>query len=516
MAHQEYVYDPVSKTYYLTSHEHEDEAMEQDNPFAIADNFTLKSVGIDIGSSGTMILFSEIKLMRMGLSLSSQYMIVSKRIISESPVYFTPYIDEITIDGDALRTIISLEYQRAGFSEDSVDTGALILTGEAIRRRNARAIGESLSSMTGKFISLTAGHSMESILAANGSGAVELSRSQKTEILNVDIGGGTTKFARILNGEVLSTDAISFGGRQIVWDDGYRIIRLEDSAKKLAFEMGITLKIGDRITEDTIDKISSRMADSIALGMASDMCNLKSRYRDYMLTEFEDAHRIKNVTFSGGVSEYIYATENEDFHDLGRKIAEALMQSVSSAGYKVHESKERIRATVIGASQYTVQLTGNTIFLTDPDMLPITAVKVLHPDVDLSGTLSRKKILNSIRKSASMYEIELTREEFALMLHWSGDASSERIHELAGAIYDMIQLQGLENKEKPIILVFDRDIAQLIGTILQGEFGLSRKLISIDGIDLESFDFIDLGSRIEPAGILPVTVKSLAFSYHGN
>ena len=89
----------------------------------------------------------------------------------------------------------------AGIHPDDIDTGAVILTGEALRRENAKAIAEVFAEMGGEFVCATAGHHMEALLAAYGSGAARASHDLRRPVLNVDIGGGTTKLALVENGE---------------------------------------------------------------------------------------------------------------------------------------------------------------------------------------------------------------------------------------------------------------------------------------------------------------------------
>jgi ethanolamine utilization protein EutA len=90
-------------------------------------------------------------------------------------------------------------YCAAGITRADVDSGAVIPTGEAIKRRNARAIDEIFASESGKFVCATAGHRLESILSAHGSGATALSAKRSAGVLHVDIGGGTSKLALIDN-----------------------------------------------------------------------------------------------------------------------------------------------------------------------------------------------------------------------------------------------------------------------------------------------------------------------------
>ena len=151
-----------------------DEPLE-DNPLWIQDHVTLTSVGIDIGSAGTQIIFSRINLRRLGEDLTSRYFVVSRETLFQSPVALTPYQSEERIDDAALGAIIDEAYAAAGLTPDDIDTGVVILTGEALRRENAQAIAGVLAEQGGEFVCATAGHHMEAMLAAYGSGAARVS-----------------------------------------------------------------------------------------------------------------------------------------------------------------------------------------------------------------------------------------------------------------------------------------------------------------------------------------------------
>ena len=101
----------------------------------------------------------------------------------------------------------------------------MILTGEALRRENAKAIAEVLAEVGGEFVCAAAGHHMESMLAAYGSGAAKTSHDRGLVLLNVDIGGGTTKLAVLDGGRVVHTAAIHIGGRLAVMDPDGRLTR---------------------------------------------------------------------------------------------------------------------------------------------------------------------------------------------------------------------------------------------------------------------------------------------------
>ena len=139
-----------------------------------AGHVTLMSVGIDIGSSGTQVIFSRINLRRYGEDLTSRYYVVSRETLYQSPVALTPYSEREAHRRRRARARSSTTPTRPpGSMPPKIDTGAVILTGEALRRENAQGIAKLLSEQGGEFVCATAGHHMESMLAAYGSGAVE-------------------------------------------------------------------------------------------------------------------------------------------------------------------------------------------------------------------------------------------------------------------------------------------------------------------------------------------------------
>src|SRR5262249_27163034 len=193
-----------------------------------ADNVELTTVGIDIGSSTSHLMFARVHLSRLATGLSSRFVVVERKILFQSPILLTPYLPDFTIDTQKLSVFIERSYASACLTRAKVDSGAVILTGEALKRKNARAIAELFSAESGKFVCASAGHHMECQMAAYGSGAVRLSRDRSKTVLNVDIGGGTTKLALIRNGELLATVAIAVGGRLMVEQPDTGLTRIEE------------------------------------------------------------------------------------------------------------------------------------------------------------------------------------------------------------------------------------------------------------------------------------------------
>src|SRR5258706_8712517 len=246
-----------------TDHDHSevdaDERLEE-SPIWIQDHVTLVTVGVDIASSGTQVIFSRINLRRYGEDLTSRYYVVSRETLFQSPVALTPYSSDERIDDAALGAIIDDAYKAAGVQAQDIDTGVVILTGEALRRENAEAIAVLLAEQRGDFVTAAAGHHMESMLAAYGSGAAKLSYEQDKRILNVDIGGGTTQLCIGEKGNVIAPPALHIGGRLQVIDASGRIVRLDPAGKIYARQAGLFSSRCGVVSAWPLDQVAADIA----------------------------------------------------------------------------------------------------------------------------------------------------------------------------------------------------------------------------------------------------------------
>src|SRR5262245_37164240 len=282
-------------------HDHffEEEGSPEGNGLWAQDHVTLRSVGIDIGSSGTQVIFSRIDLRRMGEELSSRYFVVARETLFQSPVSLTPYKSEELIDEDALAGIIDGAFSDAGLHPDDIDAGVVILTGEALRRENAAAIAALIAEQRGEFVCASAGHHMESMLAAYGSGAARVSYDSGKRILNVDIGGGTTKLALVERGKVIATAALHVGGRLMVVDEARRLVRLDPAGKHLAAMAGLRWSRGDVVDAVAMERVAAWMADAVLSSVSARP--LPTEVRGLFLTDLLPAlDGVDGVMFSGG------------------------------------------------------------------------------------------------------------------------------------------------------------------------------------------------------------------------
>jgi len=468
----------------------------EENPIWIQDHVTLVTVGIDIGSSGTQVIFSRINLRRYGEDLTSRYYVVSRETLFQSPVALTPYASDERIDDAALGVIIDEAYTAAGVKPGDIDTGVVILTGEALRRENAEAIAGLLAEQRGDFVTATAGHHMESMLAAYGSGASKVSYEEGKRILNLDIGGGTTKLAIVAKGDVVATAALHIGGRLQVVDDIGRIVRLDPAGRFHAREAGFYWSRGDVLSPAQLDKVAESMADLLVAALTIAVLD-----------------GIDGVMFSGGVGEYVYGREERDFGDMGRRLGQAIRRRVDSGAlpWPLLPAGECIRATALGASEYSVQLSGNTSYISKPgELLPRRNLQVLQPSYVCEEEVDADKFARAIRAHFTAFDLIEGEGEVALALRWQGAPSYERISAFAEGIRH--GLATTIERKKPIYLMLDGDVAQTLGAILREELLVESEILAIDGVVLRDFDYIDLGRIRMPSFTVPVTIKSLLFS----
>ena len=480
----------------------------------------LTSVGVDIGSATSHLAFSRLVLRRRGLRAE----LLRRELLHRSAILLTPFAEGETIDAEALGRFIVGEYAKAGIDPAAIDTGALILTGLAARKGNARAIGELFAAQTGRFVAVSAGDELETVLAAHGSGAVAASGAGET-VLNLDIGGGTVKISRCEAGGISALTAIDIGARLVIFDANGRVLRIEPAAERLLSAAGLRWAVGDAPREAEIAALVGLMAQCLfeSCGAAP----LSPLTGDLLrLPALPDGAAPDVVSFSGGVAEYLHRREAGRFGDLGPALAEAV-RARFAAWRPLRVNEHGIRATVIGASQFSVQLSGNTIFVDPPELLPLASLPAILPRIDwdnLSAIQIEAAVSEALRRIGHLRRTEeakpssaigaasraladdasLFRPTVALAYEWQGDATYDRIAAFcSGVVAAMGEI-------RPLVLVGQGDFGGLIGAHLRRS-GVSGGIVSIDGIALRELDHIDIGELLQFSGGVPVVVKSLVF-----
>lgn len=477
------------------------------------DSFLLKSVGITVGSSTSHLIFSEL-IVRRSDSRINKYEVSERKEIYRSPILFTPYIEGVEVDSGKLYSFLMRVYKEAGITPEDVDTGAVIITGYAARKENAETIVNLFSRWAGKFVCATAGPNLESIMSAYGSGAVAQSKETGKTIINVDIGGGTSKIAIVKEGTIIETTSICVGSRVIAMDNSNRVIRIEEAADIAAKELGIELKLNSHISAEELSAITDRLLNSLfELIERKPVSSFTQELMEGIPIQYQGD--IDIIMFSGGVAEYIYGYEETDYNDLGPYLGKKIKQHLYGSVFHsmLREPVERIRATVMGVAQYSLQVSGSTVFLSRDNIVPMRNLRVIK--VKIQGKSPNSEwIDNAVRKALSKHDMDdnfLHDNPIALAVDFSKEIVLD---------YNLLKAfsQGVVSgwntvlcNNDPLVLIFNLDIAKLIGSVLTEDIDYLGDLICLDGVEVGDMDFVDIGTAIGYSKNIPIVVKNIVF-----
>ena len=288
------------------------------------------------------------------------------------------------------------------------------------------------------------------------------------------------------------------------------IERIEEAGKRFAAEAEVPLEIGKPLSPVDAARIVERMADRLF-----EACSAKELSKEtaalLRLDGLANRQRPEKVSFSGGVSEYIYGREPAAFGDLGPLLGAAIRKRVEGwRGVEIVMPDQGIRATVVGASQYTVQVSGSTIFVTPVSTLPLRSVPAITPDLPLSAEeLSPAEIAAAIESSLRRFDLHEGQQPVAMCYRWDGSATWQRLDHFCQGVAQ--GLKAVLEQGHPLVLVGDSDVGGLVGIHAHEETKLENAIVSIDGVNLKEFDFIDIGAMLPASGAVPVVIKSLVF-----
>ena len=447
----------------------------------------LISIGLDVGTTSTQLIVSELQIENRASAFAVPEMeIAGRKILYKSPVHFTPLQDESHVDGSRIRALVEDEYRKAGISRDSVDTGAVIITGETSRKENARTVLDALSDFAGDFVVATAGPDLESVLAAKGAGAVEFSAETGKTVLHMDIGGGTSNLALVRNGKILDTGCLNVGGRLLKFDEDGIVTYVSPVLHGFC-----SLKVGQKAVLEQIEKVADTLAQALemAAGLREETQLLAHFWTEEIMAPARALARGDTedlvISFSGGVADCIGQHHQWlQYGDMGPVLGNAIRKSRLCQG-KYRLGSETIRATVIGAGCHSAQLSGSTVFCQNV-RLPIKNVPVVNLE----------------KADRELLRRELAKQEEAAVIALPGISSPgyRQVQEMAEEI-----ACGMD--KRPLLICLEQDMAKALGQALAVRLGTDAKILCIDRVKLTEGSYLDVGAPVGPA--LPVVVKTL-------
>lgn len=470
------------------------------------------SVGIDIGTTTTQLVFSELTLVDVARAGQIPRIDIADRaVLHTSEIVFTPLLDGETIDADGLGRILRAEYARAGILPSQVETGAVIITGETARKKNADQVLGAIAGLAGDFVVTVAGPNVEAMIAGRGSGAASWSRQHFSSVTNIDIGGGSANGALFRLGKLQSSAAMTFGGR-VIELDGDRVRSVNGPGQIILASLGLRLAPGDRPALADLRRVTGAMAELTVQLVAGTRSPLADQlYQTAPLQGGAGA----SVMLSGGIGFYYYDPVPLDsvaavarHGDIGPLLAESLRLCPGLDGHKVLRPQETQRATVLGASSQTLTLSGSTIWA-DPKILPLKNLPVLRPGKGPGVTRIEPAALPAAIHEAMLRWDLAPDAGFAIALDLEANLDFPRLQAHAEALAEFARPlpAGL-----PLIVIIKHDYAQALGQTLKASTG-SRPLLIIDQVGLEEGDYIDIGAPLMDGRVVPLVIKTLIF-YH--
>ncbi|MCI8476913.1 MAG: ethanolamine ammonia-lyase [Oscillospiraceae bacterium] len=467
----------------------------------------LLSVGIDIGTTTTQLVISRLTLENRANPFSvPQISIAQREVLYRSGIHFTPLRSDTAIHAEGVREIVEEEYRRSGFQKGQIDTGAVIITGETARKENAKEVLNALSAYAGDFVVATAGPDLESILAARGAGADRCAREKHAAVLHFDIGGGTSNLAYFTpEGELAATGCLDVGGRLIKIADR-QITYVSKALHRLADAGGPPPPgLGQTASPDLLSPVIDALVQ--ALEQAAGLRPGRDRL-DALITagtKWTPPPGPLICSFSGGVADCMGAAPADPFlyGDLGVLLGQAIRAGFQGVDTRLGD--ETIRATVVGAGSHATDLSGATVFyrgisfpLKNLPVLKLTQAEEAGDAAQLAGAISSKLCWFAGGDGLT---------QLALALRGIHNPTYHRVQEVAQGVRQGLQ-PLLEAGFFPV-LVLESDMAKVLGQALAPQ--IPGPLLCLDGIHLDSGDYLDVGAPVANGAVVPVVMKTLVF-----
>lgn len=159
-------------------------------------------------------------------------------------------------------------------------------------------------------------------------------------------------------------------------------------------------------------------------------------------------------------------------------------------------------------SQYSFEVSGNTIFVEPVACLPLRNIPVIVPAYRLGEDMWGSQIIDATARAIASSGLRNLEAGVAISLEWRGPATTDRVECCTEAL-----LAGVDAslpRESPLLLC-DGDVARILGRSMKEEHATARPVVSVDGVAAGTLDHVDIGELLADSGAVPIHVKSLLF-----
>jgi ethanolamine utilization protein EutA len=450
-------------------------------------------VGLDFGTTTSSCVVASATLAHNAVSGRQQ--LTGLREDYRSELVFTPYLVD-GLDDARLGDYVDAWLTAGNVRADEIFGGGALLTGLSAQERNADVLVELVRSRLSDALIATAGDpSLEAWLAFQASTSA-LSKSQPERwFVNLDMGGGTTNVALGRNGEVIATGSLFVGARHVQFEPGtYRIARLSDYARGLFDHLGIDRKPGDTLATEELEAILDFYVELLGAAVAGDtrafeppIANLHQQVAFWLPPDVRDPI----VTVSGGVGELVYAAIDGKplptttfFGDLGIDLARRLLAARGwAAHFREFQPACAGRATVYGLLLHATQVSGSTLFLPDPAVLPLRDLPILGRISGNSTEAQIRDILQLVRASplGGCLQVALA------------DRRAADVAAVGERIATTLRTLGFPS-DHPLVLIVEENVGKALGQYVSRWGSISLKLVVLDEIVTRDARFVQIGS----------------------
>ncbi len=467
-------------------------------------------LGLDFGSTTSSALIASAKV--ASNSATGRMQLDDVQIIYKSEPVFTPFINQNNkqnIDTKKVTQLITNWLNESGVKVAEIFSGGSMITGLAAQTDNAAALSKLIIEMVGESVIATADDPcLESWLAFMGSCGALSRYHADAPILNVDIGGGTTNVAQGMNGNVLQTGCYFIGARHFQFVPGsYQLTAISVYGAALLGDLSIKKTDCEILSENACEKIINfyiNMLEAILIGDADFLSSSIAKKQVQVAFNLAENNHPK-ITFSGGVGELVYKISAGEtlptttfYGDFGIDLALAISRSaLLSADLTSCVPEHKGRATVVGLTLRSTEISGNTVYLPNPDCLPLR-------DVPIIAKLAAD---SPIEQWHNAFALAAKRQQGACIQIAACNNTLEQVRALASQIKHALQASQYASCQ-PFIILVEANIGKALGNYISNWGQLDYNLMVIDEVALRDAHFVHIG-RVQQ-GMIPVSFYGLS------